>query len=116
MLDLGHRRVLRWYYYNCSKISFLPVILDEIGITEEWRIPKPGKDPEKGQQLDDLKDKNRNCYLNRLSETDVLAACKEFKKEKAKVERKQWAKYRQFARADAKDFSKGNMAWRNQGH
>ena len=30
----------------------MPDILDEIGITEEWRIEKAGKDPEKGKMLD----------------------------------------------------------------
>ena len=116
VLDLGHKRVLRWYYYNCSKISFLPQILEEIGITDEWRIAKPGKDPLKGQQLDELKEKNHNCFLNRLSEVDVKAACKEDKRQKAIQAKRSWARFRSFEREDRKDFSKGNMAWRNQGH
>ena len=53
VLDLKGYRSLRWYYYNCSMVSFLPDILDELWITEEWRIEKPGTDPEKGNQLED---------------------------------------------------------------
>ena len=39
----GHS-YLRWVYYNIENINFMDDILNELGISEEFRIPKPGKD------------------------------------------------------------------------
>lgn len=44
VLDLGKIWGLVCRYYRYDTISFLPDILDEIGITEEFRIKKPGSD------------------------------------------------------------------------
>lgn len=41
-------------------IDFFEEILDEIGIAPEWRIDKPGKDPEKGEELAGKKRYNRH--------------------------------------------------------
>ncbi len=46
LLDRGQHKWLREAYFNLSMISFNDEILNEIGITEEHRIPKPGKDRE----------------------------------------------------------------------
>lgn len=116
LLDLQHTRYLRWVYFNLSKISFLPDILDEIGITEEWRIEKPGKDPEKGRALDEYKDKNHNNFLKRQSETDPQRAIREDAHFKATLRRESRRSSRQFFKEDARFFSKGAMQSRNHGH
>ena len=64
LIDLGHTRFLRWYYYNLSNISFVPEVLEMIGITPEWEIKKPGTNKEIGETLALFKkqtmgDKNR---------------------------------------------------------
>ena len=49
---------LRWVYYNCSMVTFMDDILEEIGITQEYRINKPGTDETKHQLLcNDLENK-----------------------------------------------------------
>ena len=45
---------LRWVYYNYSGITFTDDILEIIHIRPEDRIPKPGKNPEYGEQLQNL--------------------------------------------------------------
>jgi len=47
MLDAGKKWELAKLYYNLSHITFFDDILDEIGITLEWRIEKPGTNKEK---------------------------------------------------------------------
>lgn len=44
LINSGNKCFLRFVYYNYSMISFLPDILEEIGIKEEYKINKPGKD------------------------------------------------------------------------
>lgn len=51
ILALRHTAYLRWVYYNMSKISFIKEILREIHIHEDWEIEKPGKAPEKFDEL-----------------------------------------------------------------
>lgn len=75
VLDLKGYNTLRWYYYNCSMISFLPDILDEIGITEEWRIEKPSTDPEKGEELQKKIDNYFKSMMIRIGETDKKRQC-----------------------------------------
>jgi hypothetical protein len=43
VLDLGRKDFLICSYYNFDKIGFEESILDELGITDEYRIEKPGK-------------------------------------------------------------------------
>jgi len=117
ILDLKNHRYLRWCYYNASKISFLPDILDEIGITEEWRIEKPGKDPEKGEQLDRLKDEKFNNYLHAISEEgEELDAIKKDAKRRSTMRKERNRTAMQIDRRDRKFFSKAAMARRNHGH
>lgn len=51
MLDDGKHTELASMYYKLSKISFMPDILDEIGIAEENRINKPSTDEAKYYEL-----------------------------------------------------------------
>jgi len=44
LLDLNKHNLLIDVYYGLEKIDFIPDILDELGITEEFRIIKPSKD------------------------------------------------------------------------
>ena len=53
VLNLGHPNYIRWCYFNSDKISFLDSILDEVRIPEEYRIQKPGKNPELGEKLEE---------------------------------------------------------------
>lgn len=55
LLDLKKYSYLRWVYYNSSNITFLNNILEEIGITKEYYIDKPGKNTELGIELNDIK-------------------------------------------------------------
>lgn len=45
-LSMYESSYLRWVYYNMSHISFMDDILLHIGITKEFRIDKPGTNPE----------------------------------------------------------------------
>jgi len=54
LLDLKKTAYLRWIYYNMSMITFIDEILDIIRVPEEYRIPKPGKDPQKVDEVDAL--------------------------------------------------------------
>jgi len=44
LLDLGKKTLLRDAYYGLDKIDFTDDILNELEITEQYRISKPGKD------------------------------------------------------------------------
>jgi hypothetical protein len=46
-IDLGKTRYLARSYFNLEKISFTDDILDELGITLEYRIEKPGTSEKK---------------------------------------------------------------------
>lgn len=46
LLQLNHKRYLRWCYYNMSNIDFVDDIKLKIGITKDFEIKKPGTDKE----------------------------------------------------------------------
>ena len=54
VFDANHTKYLRWIYYNFSKINFTEEILRAINIREEDEIIKPGKDSEKGIEIDNI--------------------------------------------------------------
>ena len=54
VIDQLRNTYLRWIYYNYSGITFTDDILEIIHIRPEDRIPKPGKNPEYGEQLQNL--------------------------------------------------------------
>jgi hypothetical protein len=57
LIEMQRCQYLRWVYFNCSNVSFCESVLNELKITEEFRILKPGK--------------NNNLYLeiqNKLRE------------------------------------------------
>jgi len=51
LLNMQLTGYLRWVYYNCDKITYIPEILEKIYVQEEDMITKPGKDPQKGKEL-----------------------------------------------------------------
>ena len=119
VLDLKAYRALRYYYYHCSNISFLPDILDEIGIPEKYRIAKPGTDVEMDERLQKQKDKRLKRMIGSLNSEDpdgasdvikTLAIKKKIKKKEA------LKKYKKFVDADRRAFSKGALQRINHGH
>jgi len=85
-LKEGHS-YLRWVYYNIEHIDFMGDILDELGISEEFRIKKPGKNSSilktlNRKLLDDLltpneqevyfKQKSYNKKEDRRSEREMI--------------------------------------------
>ena len=54
LLDLNKTTYLRWCYFNSSKITFTDEILEKIHIPNDFKIEKPGKCPEKHDQLNSI--------------------------------------------------------------
>ena len=113
-LDWKGREYLIWSYFNLSNITFMDDILDELEIPEEMRISKPGKN-------EDLWEKLREARARRGFE-EKYGVMEEKQRVIALSDRK---RRQQNARmmvcikkevADNKKFSKGKMAWKNQGH
>lgn len=102
--------------YNLSNISFLDDILEEIGITEDWRIEKPGKNSEKGEELNKLKDEAQYVYKGMALKTQdrkrmgKIAHQNRIKRNKKKVE------LILFEKEDSVKFSKENLQRINHGH
>lgn len=116
VLDLRGFKSLRWYYYNCSMVSFLPEILAEIRITEEWRIQKPGTDPERGKALEEKLQKHYNRRLAAISEEDPEKAMKMYQRHKKHLGINGRDKMWRLKNYDKKTYSKASMQWKNQGH
>lgn len=116
MLNLKAWKTLRWIYYNCSNISFLPDILDEIGITEEWRIAKPGTDKEKGRELDQKFHERFNKMLSSISHEDPTKAIGIYKRTMRRSKAISQFRISQFRNHDRSIFNKGAMQRRNHGH
>ena len=55
IIDIHKIRYLRWVYYNCSQIDFCETVLDTLCIDEEWRINKPGTDPDQYDELNEYR-------------------------------------------------------------
>ena len=117
LLDLKQYGFLRWCYYNYSMISFLPDILDELHILENWRIEKPGIDPEKHEQLQERLERKFKAKVMSISEDgDVPRAIATYRR---------WKRHRSIGLNDRRSrlynkdrvrYSKGAMQRRNHGH
>ena len=116
VIDLKAFNYLRWRYYNSSMVSFLPDILDEIGISEEWRIVKPGTDPNKYNKLEEKKLKAYKGMLREISKTDPVKACAINNTIKARLRGRAYKKLVFVVKADNAHFSKAAMQRRNHGH
>jgi len=62
LIDMKKTREIRWIYFNCSLLSFKDNILDWAGITDEYRIEKPGTNKELYYQLNDEKKKKLSGF------------------------------------------------------
>mgnify|MGYP006995573872 FL=1 len=102
LLAIQNHTYLRWVYFNASMIDFFEEILDEIGIDPEWRIDKPGKDPEKGEELAAQK------RYNRPFKSRMHYASTQRKRSKSEL-----INLRERERLS---FSKASLMSRNQGH
>jgi hypothetical protein len=101
ILRLGKKAYLRYIYYNIEGLSFVDDILHEIGILTDKhddRIEKPGKDPELGKKVEDGFAKHtpfrvKSHYKSKLKAREIGKSI-----------------------VDKRQFSKGKMSWKNQGH
>jgi hypothetical protein len=76
LLDTGQHNLLTCAYFNLDKIGFTDDILDELGITQEYRIDKPGKSEEKRKKF-------FTTRLESMNETDKIIYFNKKKKDKA---------------------------------
>lgn len=93
-IDLHRSAYLRWIYYNYSRLTFTDDVLDLINIRAEDRIEKPGKNPEKGEDLKRLMNSRKNIEKQRKMILNAKLAA-EYKNKK---------------------YTKSAMQARNQGH
>lgn len=120
ILSLNHQRILRWYYYNCSNITFTDEILDELHIPVEFRIDKPGKNPELCEQLDEICEKKAYAYVAHQAEIngedpEVAMMIKHRKIDKT-TRKRSWRKYCDFRREDSRWNTKACLQAINHGH
>lgn len=52
-IDTKKRKYLRWVYFNCSNITFMDDVLDELKIPVWYRFDKPNKNVELGVKLEE---------------------------------------------------------------
>ena len=102
VINLNKKQYLRWCYYNLSNITFTEDILIQLGITEEYRIEKPGKNVEHGVLLDEL---IFSMYSDKAQD-----AIKKSREKRGSAKRKKDKLF------DKIRFSKGNLQRLNHGH
>lgn len=101
VLDLRHPNYLRWCYFNLQGISFVDDLLDKL-IPLEYRIDKPGKNPELGKELE-------NKLWSEMSELSRDITNKNLWKERR-------GQYSNYTVKDDRIFSKNNLKRLNEGH
>jgi len=86
ILDLGKRKLLTDSYFGLEKIDFAEDILDELGITSEFRLVKPSKDKELAKLF---YERNKSVFAERISNLTDLERMRKFsqnrKEEKAQM-------------------------------
>lgn len=100
LLALGRTRELRWIYYHCSMITFMDDILDKISCYPEYRIKKPGVNPDMHNILNARFDENITGITKNIVDST--------RRKKLRME------IAQFKKRDNLYFTKGNMQRRNQ--
>jgi len=96
---------LVWVYYNCSMINFDEEVLEELIIKEADKIDKPGMDP--GMYYRFMEEHERKVLGGNPLNKHIH---KKMRKSRQK------AKYAGFGIRDRIKHSRGNLAWKNQGH
>jgi len=102
LLNQRKTRDLRWIYYNCSLLTFMPNILEEIGVTEEHRIEKPGKNHDLGIELNEAKKKRILGFQKLKNQSHTRRVIKANNASRRFV--------------DHIKYSKGSLVARNHGH
>lgn len=105
ILNLNRKSYLRFIYYNYEGISFIDDILRELkiyGDDYDDRISKPGKDPELGNELSDLRYQSFDDKIKKNLEKRQVGQSNN--------------KMSQFTLRDKIGYSKGNLQRRNHGH
>ena len=102
LISMRRTRDIRWIYYNCSMISFMPDILRWARIEECDEIEKPGKSHEKYIELNELLSNRIGGLTKHIN--NKVAKCK-LRHERGRN------RY-----SNNKYFSKGSMQSRNHGH
>lgn len=100
--NLHNTRYLRWCYFNCSMISFNDEILEKLKIYDDYKIDKPGKDPELHEKLNSL----IKSYMKR----EYILGASQKKKVMRKIRK---------AKVDSYSFkvqTKNTLKNKNQGH
>jgi O-acetylhomoserine/O-acetylserine sulfhydrylase-like pyridoxal-dependent enzyme len=77
ILDLGKAHILISSYFGLDKIDFTEDILDELGITSEFRLVKPSKDKELGKLF---YEKKKSVFIEKVSNLTDLERIKQFSK------------------------------------
>ncbi len=100
---------LRYAYYNYTTINYTNDVLMQIGITEEWRIQKPGKNPEMFFKLEDTFDHTKpyGITLVSMSKTGLSPN----KNLSSKIQYKKAKEQRDF-----REQNKSKLQGKNQGH
>ena len=101
IIDMGRQDYLVYQYYRYCKISFIDDILEEIGITAEYRIKKPGSNLEMYRKWGD----------NRWANMSV----KDKSKEKSHRKKQKRMKFMIKNRQDNKTFTLKRMQAKNHG-
>lgn len=68
LIALKDKSYLVWVYFNCSKITFVDEILDQLNIPVEFRIQKPGCSKESHQLFLDSKEKPDGLFAKILKQ------------------------------------------------
>lgn len=101
LLTFKKYNYLRWVYFNCDMISFLDDILDELSISIDYRISKPGKNPDMFELLKTSKIENMSGLLKHIKQ-----------KQQKKGDR---IKHGLIEKMGASNYTKNNLRIKNQG-
>jgi hypothetical protein len=70
VIDIRCQTYLRWIYYNFIGITFTEDILEDLTITENRRIPKPGIAPEKHVEV--MEENRKSLYYQTKGHMDKI--------------------------------------------
>jgi hypothetical protein len=102
LIEHHYKIYLRWVYFNCSNITFVDDILDEINITQEFRFEKPNK--------------NITLYNEFKEFIDSFRTDKTKERNAKKLDKFLLTKAVKHRKYDNIHYSKGSLIRRNHGH
>jgi hypothetical protein len=101
------KQYLKWCYYYYEMITFMDDILDEIGISEDYRIQKPGKNPD----VLIISDMSKKAGFAKLSDEEKLKAIKK----KSHEEKEKRIRDFNISKGNNKFYTKGYLQRKNHG-